>query len=375
MAYELGNNIKLNLFGESHGDFIGATISGFCSGVKIDYDLINKNLNERKPSGIGETSRVEKDEYKIISGEFEGVTTGAPLTVIIPNENKRSNDYEKTKNLMRPSHADFTANVKYHNHNDYRGGGHFSGRLTTALVVIGSICQMALEKYNIDISTHIKQIGKVVDRDFDFADLEKIKKDVELIKQKDFKVLNDIDIYMKKEIEKAAFSNDSVGGILQTAILNLPVGLGEPTFTSVESEISRAMFSIGAVKGIEFGLGFKFAESYGSNVNDEFEIKNIDGNKKVVTKTNNNGGINGGITNSMPVVFNVVIKPTASISQKQNTIDIEKIENSSIEILGRHDPCIVRRANVVVKTLTAFVIFDLISIRYGNDFYNKFEKL
>ena len=308
-----------------------------------------------------ETTRHEDDEFHILSGVFNGYTTGEAISIIIENKNVHSNDYEQIKNKPRPSHADYVAYEKYHGFNDYRGGGHFSGRITAVIVACGAILIDALRQKNIYIGTHIKQCFNVLDRNFD-----NVFEDIKSLDNKKIPVLDSIENEIIETIEKAAKLKDSVGGILQTAICGLPVGLGEPWFSSVESKLAEALFSIGGIKGIEFGAGFGFANMYGSTANDEFIYEE----NKVKTKSNNNGGINGGITNGMPVVFNLAVKPTPSIGIKQNTINLESKENTSLEITGRHDPAIIRRMSVVVDSLTAIVICDLLSIRYGNDFLN-----
>ena len=362
MSNTLGNNLKVTVFGQSHGESIGCVIDGLCAGIKIDEDFIKTCLSYRRPSGIGETSRVELDNYKIVSGVFNGYTTGSAICVLIENSNIKSKDYDAIKDLARPSHADYVANVKYHGFNDYRGGGAFSGRLTTPLVVAGSIALKALESLNIKIASHIKQIGDVLDASFNDFDNE-----VDKVNNLSFPVILDVKEQMEKEIEAAAKDNDSIGGIIETAIVNLPVGVGDPMFDSIESLLSKAMFSIGAIKGIEFGLGFEFANVKGSLANDQFAIK--DG--KVVTLTNNNGGINGGISNGMPVTFNVVVKPTPSIYKTQQTINMKTLKEENINIVGRHDPCIVRRVNIVVRCVTALVIADMLIAKYGQEVFLK----
>lgn len=358
----IGNNLTFTLFGESHGSKIGVVIDGLCAGIKIDYDFINECLNKRRPSSTYETGRIEKDNYEIISGVFNGYTTGTSIAILVNNDNVKSNDYDAIKDLARPSHVDYVANVKYHGYQDYRGGGHFSGRITAPLVIAGAILLKALEKFNIKIATHIKQIGNVKDVDFSLFEEE-----VDKLNKMDFPVISNIKNQMEEEISLARDNFDSIGGIIQTAIINLPVGLGEPLFSSLESEISRAMFSIGAIKGIEFGSGFNFASLKGSEANDEFLIKD----NKVITKTNHNGGINGGISNGMPVLFNVVVKPTPSIYKQQNTINMKDLTNTTIKINGRHDPAIVRRINIVIRAMSAFVIADMLITKYGVDVFNK----
>lgn len=346
----LGNVVTLTLFGESHGKQIGATIDGLPSGILINHNFIKECLNKRRPRGNGETTRIEQDDYEIISGTFNDYTTGAPLTILIHNQNTNSKNYEKNKDLARPSHVDYVANIKYNGFQDYRGAGHFSGRITTPIVIAGAIALDILKKQNIEIATHIKQIGNIIDSDFENFEDEIIK-----VNQMDFPVIQNLQSQMEEEILKAAKQNDSIGGIIQCVIYNLPAGIGEPWFSSLEGEISKAIFAIGGIKGIEFGLGFNFKNYYGSQVNDQFTISN----QHVITKSNNNGGINGGISNGMPILFNVAVKPTPSIYKSQQTINMKSLTNQEILIQGRHDPCIVRRMNIVIRCLCAFVILDM----------------
>ena len=278
---------------------------------------------------------------------------------MIPNENTASKDYSATYGKARPGHADYTAFVKYNGAEDYRGGGHFSGRITAGLVAGGAIAIDLLKNKNIFIGTHIKKCGGI--EDVDFTDYEKNIND---LSQKQFAVLDeDCGKKMIEVIEKTAAIGDSVGGVLETVVKGLPVGVGEPWFDTMESMLAHGLFSIPAVKGVEFGEGFAFADMKGSEANDAFEIK--DG--KVVTKTNHNGGINGGITNGMPIRFNTVVKPTASIYKKQETVNIETMENEILQIHGRHDPAIIHRARVVVDSMTAIVLADMLAVRFGTD--------
>ncbi len=359
MRNTIGDNLTLTLFGESHGEYIGAVLDGITAGIKVDNDFINYQLSKRRPQNKIETARIELDDYHIVSGVFNGYTTGAPLCILIPNQNIKSKDYDELKQIARPSHADYVAHVKYHGFNDYRGGGHFSGRLTAPLVAIGSILIKALEKKNIYIGTHILKCGEVKDSPF-LGNADEIIN----LNNKSFPVIDDLEEPMRLAITKCAENGDSIGGILQTEIVGLPVGLGDPWFSSVEGKLANAMFSIGGVKGIEFGLGFGFSESVGSKVNDAFYI---DGNT-VKTKTNNNGGINGGITNGMPVVFNTCVKPTPSISKVQETVDFVENQDVTLSIKGRHDPAIIRRIAVVIDSITALIIADLLVAKYGVDF-------
>lgn len=363
MKNVLGNSITVTLFGESHGEEIGAVIDGLAPGIEVDLNFMRKQLKLRKPYGKISTQRVEADEPHIISGVFEGKTTGTPICILFENNNTKSNDYSKTKDMMRPGHADYTAVEKYHGFADYRGGGHFSGRITTPIVAAGAILIDALKKKGIYIGTHIKQCGTIKDTPFtDYA--AGIAKVNELIfPVLDEKAAEEMHAYM----EAAAKEGDSVGGILETVVTGLPAGVGEPWFDTMEGMLAHGIFSIPAVKGVEFGKGFAFAEMKGSEANDPFEIKA----GKVITKTNNNGGINGGITNGMPILFNTVIKPTPSIYKAQETVDINAMENVSFRIQGRHDPAIIHRARVVVDSVTAIVIADMLALRYGTDWLKK----
>lgn len=355
-----GNNITVTLFGESHGDYIGAVLDGLAPGMKIDEEYIESKLAMRRPAGKISTARREADKFSIISGAYNGFTTGTPLCILIPNENKSSKDYQALRDIPRPSHADFAANEKYHGFQDVRGGGHFSGRITAAVVAAGAIVQMALENKGIKIGSHITELHGAFDRAF-----ENYESDINLLSTRHFPVLSDkAEARMTEEIEKAAAKGDSVGGILETALVGVPSGVGEPWFDSVESMLSHALFSIPAVKGVEFGLGFAFADTYGSEANDSFKM---DGDK-VVTETNNNGGINGGITNGMPIIFRTVIKPTPSIYKEQASVSLSKKENALLKIEGRHDPAIIHRARAVVDAVSALVIADLLTSRYGTDY-------
>ena len=362
MKNVLGDNLTLTLFGESHGEEIGAVLDGFTPGVKIDYDFIDKCMKLRRPNGKTDSERIEKDDYKIISGVFNGYTTGSPICMIIPNENVNSKSYEDKMGIARPGQVDYVANVKYDGYEDYRGGGHFSGRITASIVGLGAIMLKALEEKDIKIKTHILKCNNVCDSDF-----KNIEDEMKLIEKRNMPVIDDIEEKIEEEILKAKEEKDSIGGIIQTAIINLPVGLGEPWFSSFEGEIARAAFAIGGIKGIEFGKGFGFSSLKGSSANDSFVINN----GKIETKTNNNGGINGGITNGMPVIFNSCVKPTPSIGKVQDTVNFLKNENTKIEINGRHDPAIIRRICVVMDSIVALVVCDMLSIRYGANYLTK----
>ncbi len=353
MRNTLGNNVTVTLFGESHGEAIGVVIDGLGAGIDVDLEFIKNQLTLRRPSGSISTGRVEEDKFQIVSGVFGGYTTGTPICILIPNENTKSKDYSEIIGKARPSHADYVAHLKYKGFEDYRGGGHFSGRITAALVAAGAIAISALRKKGINIGTHISRCAGVDDAKF--GDL---KNDINSLNKKQFAVLDENQgELMKEKINEAKLQGDSVGGILETAITGLPVGLGEPWFDSVESMLSHALFSVPAVKGVEFGTGFGIADMMGSTANDSFYM---DGDT-VKTRTNNNGGINGGITNGMPVIFRCAVKPTPTIMKKQNTVNFETKENTVLAVRGRHDPCIVHRARVVVDSITALVICDLLS--------------
>lgn len=357
MADWTGNNIKLSIFGTSHGPYIGASIDGLPAGIKVNEDSIRKALSLRRPSGKISTARVEQDEFEIISGVFNGYTSGDCLTVIIANSDTRSKDYSELKIKPRPSHADYSANVKYDGFNDYRGGGHFSGRLTAAIVALCAIIRDVLSFKGITVGSHIRSIGEIEDDRLSFK-----KEELDYLNEQYFAVLNEeTKDKMLKLIEEARNSQDSVGGIIETAVLGLPCGIGEPYFDSVESRLASLIFSIGGVKGVEFGSGFDISRMYGHEANDEFAYDN----GTVITLTNHNGGINGGITNGMPLVVSTAIKPTPSISRVQRTVNLQTGENCELEIHGRHDPCIVHRARIVVDSLICFGLLDLCISEYG----------
>jgi chorismate synthase len=356
-----GKNIVISIFGESHGRSIGITMNGIPAGLTLDLKLINKELQRRSPGGKDFSSeRNEEDDFEILSGYFNNKTTGSPLCAIIMNRDNKHKDYKDLRYIMRPSHADYTGYIKHKGFNDYRGGGHFSGRLTAPLVLAGAIAKQLLMKKNIFIGSHIKSILNVEDDSFDELNVE-----LELLKElyiKDFPVLDENQgKKMKEIISTAKKESDSVGGIIETAIINLPPGMGEPFFDSIESRLSQMMFSIPAVKAIEFGRGFDITKIKGSQAKDEYIIEK----GQIKTLANNNGGILGGISNGMPIIFNIAIKPTPSIGQKQRTIDMGKMQETSLQIQGRHDPCILPRAIPVVEAGAALVILDLLIEKEG----------
>ena len=357
MKNTFGSSITVTLFGESHGPEIGAVLDGLASGIPVDEAFIAERLRLRRPVGKISTARQETDPFRIVSGVFQGKTTGTPLTVLIPNSDTRSKDYRFGP--VRPGHADYTAHIRYRGYEDYRGGGHFSGRITAALVAAGAILMKALEFRGIQIGTHIARCAGIADAPFSDCPAEQVKR----LNTLDFAVLNEEKgELMKQAVSRAAEDGDSVGGLLETLVLGMPAGVGEPWFDTVEGELAHALFSIPAVKGVEFGAGFLLAEMRGSEANDPFEIR--DG--KVTTITNRNGGINGGITNGMPLLFRCAVKPTPSIRKEQRTVNILENREETISVAGRHDPAIVHRARAVVDSVTAIVLADLLTQRFGN---------
>ena len=360
MKNTFGNIISITLFGESHGEYIGAVLDGVCAGITVDEEYIAKKLEQRKPHGAISTKRCEPDNVEIVSGVYNGVTTGTPITLLIKNTNVSSKDYSILKDTPRPSHADYVAEVKYGGNQDYRGGGHFSGRLTAPIVAAGAIISRALLNKGIRVGTHIKSLHGVKDRAF-----SDYKSDIEELDEKLFPVLDEkAAAAMTEEILEAAKNGDSVGGVLETAVVGVPAGVGEPWFDSLESTLSHALFSIPGVKGVEFGIGFGFADLFGSEANDPF----VTDGEKICTKTNNNGGINGGISNGMPITFKVAMRPTPSIYKEQQTVSLSKMENTTLKIEGRHDPAIIHRARAVVDAISAITIADALTTAYGTKY-------
>lgn len=361
MKNTFGQNVSLTVFGESHGAGVGVVLDGLCAGLRVDEDEIKTALALRAPSMSTDTARREKDKFKILSGVFDGKTCGTPICIFIPNEDTNSKAYEH--GIARPSHADYAAFCKYGGFEDYRGGGHFSGRVTAGIVAVGAILKSALKGLGINIGTHILECANV--RDNEFNDIQNEVLSLDCVK---FPVLNaEKGAEMISRIEEAKSELDSVGGITQTAIVGMPCGVGEPMFDSVEGLLSHALFAIGGIKGVEFGKGFALGKMTGSQANDAFVV---DGGK-IKTATNNNGGINGGITNGMPVTFNCAVKPTPSIAKRQYTVDFLKGEETEIEIKGRHDPAIIRRICPVIDSVSALVVCDLLASRYGEEVFVK----
>lgn len=352
MSCNFGEKVKITIFGQSHSEAMGVVVDGLPAGKKIDIEKINKFMSRRAPGkNKFSTTRKEDDIPEIISGLVDGVTCGAPLCAVIKNKDTRSADYENLRVIPRPSHSDFTAFFKHNGFNDIRGGGNFSGRLTAPLCFAGAVCMQFLEDEGIGIGAHIEKIADISDNRFNPVNVDFCN-----ISEKEFPVINDEKgEKMCEVIECARLEGDSVGGVIECAITGLSVGMGEPMFDGVENVISHAVFSVPAVKGIEFGSGFESAGFKGSENNDAFSC--IDG--KFVTETNNHGGILGGITSSMPVVFRVAIKPTPSIAKTQKSVNLLTREDAEVTVIGRHDPCIVPRAVPCIEAAAAIAIMNL----------------
>lgn len=357
MSSTYGDKIKISVFGESHGNGIGVVIDGLPAGVKIDMDRVLVQMARRAPGkDKTATPRLEKDFPNVLSGMLDNTLTGAPLCAVIENTNTRSGDYSNLLSCPRPGHSDYAAFVKYNGANDIKGGGHFSGRITAPIVFAGAVCRQILEQKGIKIAAHIASIGNVNDERFNPVEIEDSL--IEKLNLSAFALIDDsAEQKMRAEVEKARTSLDSVGGTIECAVTGIEAGIGDPMFDGVEGVIAKAVFGVPAIKGIEFGKGFELAKLRGSQSNDPFRYK--DG--KVVTETNNMGGILGGITNGMPVIFRAAVKPTPSISQKQKTVDLQKKENAELEIHGRHDPCIVPRAVPVIEAVTAIAIINMMN--------------
>lgn len=363
MKNTFGQHLAVTLFGESHGVAIGAVLDGLCPGMPVDEENIRRMLRLRQPGGDISTARKEADQIEIISGAVNGVTTGTPLTILIRNQDTKSGDYAAMQALMRPGHADYPAQCKYHGYQDTRGGGHFSGRITAALVAAGAICHSALAAKGIQIGTHISRCAGIDDRAFD-----DLNGDIITLSDSLFPTLDAAaGEAMRQAIVAAKAEGDSVGGILETAVTGLPAGVGEPWFDTFEGQLAHILFSVPAVKGVEFGDGFALADMKGSAANDPLRYEN----GKVVATSNHGGGIGGGITSGMPVIFRCVIKPTPSIAKEQNTVDILQQENATLQIKGRHDPAIVHRARIVIDAVTAIAVYDMLAGRFGTDYFAK----
>ena len=356
MSSVWANNLKISIFGESHGPFIGVVLDNLPAGEKIDIDEINFQMQKRAPGNNSFSSeRRESDHPEIISGIFNDYTTGAPVCAIIKNQNANSSDYEKFKSIPRPGTADYTAFKKFGGYNDFRGGGHLSGRLTAPLVFCGSVCQQILKRKGISVAAHIFSVGKVFDKPFSYdvskETLKNLRKRTEL-PVLDFKIKEQI----KNEIDFYKSEGDSIGGSIECAVVGVKAGIGDPIFFGIENVISSLIFAIPAVKGIEFGAGFKVSNLTGSENNDQFIVEN----GQIQTNKNNHGGILGGISSGMPIIFRVAIKPTPSIAIEQTSVDLQKGTPEKLKIAGRHDPCIVPRAVPAVEAVASIAILDLL---------------
>jgi len=354
MSSIYGTKIKISIFGQSHSSAIGVSIDGLPAGFPLDFDELNNFLKRRMPGkAVYSTKRNEPDEPEFLSGLTDGFTCGAPLAAIIRNTDTRSSDYDTIKDIPRPGHADYTAYVKYGEKRDVRGGGSFSGRLTAPLCLAGGICMQFLQQKGINIAAHIYKIGNIQDRQFD--PVSENEEEMCILKTADFPVLDaNAGENMKTAIIKAQQAGDSLGGIVECIAFGIPPGIGDPIFEGMENRISSIIFGIPAVKGIEFGNGFSAAELLGSQNNDAFIIRN----DTVKTLTNRHGGILGGITSGMPVLFRVAFKPTPSISAEQASISLSGRKEVRLSITGRHDPCIVPRAVPCVEAAAAIAVYD-----------------
>lgn len=359
MASIFGKNIQVSIFGQSHSSAIGVTLDGIPAGFKIDMDQLSSFLARRAP-GNSEfaTPRKEADTPEFICGVVNGITCGAPITILIRNTNLRPGDYKNISDVPRPGHADYTAHVKYGGYEDPTGGGHFSGRLTAPLCAAGNICMQLLEKQDVSIGAHIRKIGGVEDIPFDPCNVR--KSDFTQIQKNILPVLDgNAAEKMAETIINQKLTGDSIGGIIECAIIGLPVGVGDPIFDGLENRISSCVFGVPAVKGIEFGSGFAAAEMKGSENNDAFYVS--DGH--INTKTNHHGGILGGISSGMPVIFRTAFKPTPSIAIAQDSVKMSACENTKLCVEGRHDPCILPRAVPCIEAAAAIAVYDM--MRYN----------
>lgn len=360
MSSVWGEKVKISIFGESHGEAVGVNIDGLPAGEKIDMEAVLLQMSRRAPGkDKTATTRVEADKPEILSGLLDGVTTGAPICAIIRNTNQNSKDYSGLKVRPRPGHADFTADIRYRGYNDIRGGGHFSGRLTAPLVFAGAVCRQILERRGIVIGAHAYSIGSVRDVPIDPVNIT--GEELNILNKEYFPVISTKSkTLMQEEVESYKMQNDSIGGSIECAVTGVPAGFGDPIFGGVENVFASILFGIPAVKGVEFGAGFDAAKLPGSINNDEFYC---DGNGVVKTRTNNCGGVLGGITTGMPLVFRVAVKPTPSIGKAQQTVDLKEKKSAELLISGRHDPCIVPRAIPVVEAAAAVALMNILELR------------
>lgn len=357
MSSLFNGGISVSIFGESHGKGIGVVMDNLPAGEPIDLDEIGVFMARRAPKKDGtSTMRSEKDIPDILSGFFEGKTTGTPLAAVIFNTDQHSKDYGNISHIARPAHADYTGFLRYNGANDPRGGGHFSGRITAPLVFAGAVCAQILKRRGITTGAHIRSIKGISDEAFDPMNVT--AEQLEAVKSRSFPVISDeAEEKMRAEILSARNNLDSVGGVIECAAVGFPAGVGSPMLDGLENVISRLVFAIPAVKGIEFGNGFGCAELFGSENNDEFALKG----GKVVTLTNNHGGILGGISSGMPIIFRAAFKPTPSISRPQNSVDFKKMTEQELVIKGRHDPCVVPRAVPCVEAALNIALVSALS--------------
>ncbi len=359
MSFSLGKLFRVTVFGESHGVGVGVVVDGCPAGLNLSESDIQVELDRRRPKNPEiSTPRTEPDRVRILSGVFNGFTTGAPITMVVFNEDVKSDYYELIRYRPRPGHADYVAYVKYGGFNDFRGGGIFSGRVTVAMVAAGAIALKLLSRFGIKIVAHTVNINGIEARNYDLSDINSLEEVVERspIGCADPKASEE----MLGLVKKVGEVGDSVGGIAEVVISNLPPGIGEPFFDTLDGDLAKAFFSIPGVKGVEFGVGFKAASMLGSQYNDSFSLAN----GRVVTKTNNSGGIQGGLSNGMPVVCRVVFRPPSSIRIPQRTVDLIKYEEVELSLSGRYDPCILPRALPVLRSAAALVLVDHLIISH-----------
>jgi chorismate synthase len=347
----IGKEFTVTTFGESHGKYVGVVVDGCPAGLPLSEEDIQVELDRRIPAEPKIVSgRIEKDVAKIFSGVFNGFTTGAPIALIVENKAVDSSDYEAIKDLPRPGHADYPARVKYGGFNDYRGGGRFSGRVTVALIMAGTIAKKLLSKFEVDVLAYSTVIGEVkTDKKFSVEEIQKNR----------YKASTRCpDLACAKKMEKAIVDarkeGESIGGVIECIALNVPVGVGEPLFDSLDSDLAKALFNVPAVKGVEFGLGFRIADLKGSESNDPFLMQS----GSVATSTNNAGGVLGGISNGMPIIMHIAIKPTPSVGKEQKTVNLSTMKDANVSIKGRHDPCVVPKAVPAVESAVAIILAD-----------------
>jgi chorismate synthase len=351
MSNSMGKFLIFTCFGESHGNCIGAVVDGCPAGLPLTVNDIQAEVNRRKPQGASGTGRREQDQVHLVSGIYNNHTTGAPICMIIRNRDIDSSAYENIRFVPRPGHADYPAYIKYGGFNDYRGGGRFSGRITAAFVMAGAVAKKIVNILDIEIIAHTVQIGDIKTGSFDFSDIKRNAARNEFMCADKEAVIR-----MKRLIKQVSGEGDSIGGAIEIIVRGLPAGLGEPVFDTMEGDLAKAYFSIPSVKGVEFGSGFNAAEKRGSENNDVYMVKG----KKIVTRTNFAGGILGGLSTGMPLIARIVVKPTASISREQKSVDMRTMKEEDLAVKGRHDTCIVPRAVPVVESMTALVLADFV---------------